>query len=251
MTIVAALLLALTAGEALPDRLRHHSPWAAPATAVLTVLAVLVLAGVGGTAAVILGALAAAAAVGWFLTQQRSDATHAGHLVPLTILGIGLAVLVAGAGAVPATGGVIGSWMEHGAPQRLRVISAQQLLVTVAVFAVQAGPGNRIVRSVLFAVGALRPSGQPQPADRLRGGRLLGPLERLLILGLALAGQVAAAGLVTAAKGLVRFPELNAQRGPGREVNGVGIDQMTEYFLIGSFVSWLVALTGVGLVALA
>mgnify|MGYP002652878805 CR=1 FL=1 len=40
--------------------------------------------------------------------------------------------------------------------------------------------------------------------------RLLGPLERVLILGLGLAGQVTAASLVIAAKGLIRFPELQS-----------------------------------------
>ena len=35
--------------------------------------------------------------------------------------------------------------------------------------------------------------------------------ERVFILGLGLAGQVTAAGLVIAAKGLIRFPELQAQ----------------------------------------
>ena len=29
---------------------------------------------------------------------------------------------------------------------------------------------------------------------------------------------------------------------------GVGIDEVTEYFLVGSFTSWLLALGGIGLV---
>ena len=111
---------------------------------------------------------------------------------------------------------------------------------------------NTIVRLVLLAIGALRPSDVTdanaaaaaaasqtgraappttgQPADRLKGGRLLGPMERLVILGLGLAGEFGAAGLVIAAKGLLRFPEIQAaarnntgdptsasyQGGPGR-----------------------------------
>ena len=58
----------------------------------------------------------------------------------------------------------------------------------------------------------LGPASEPQPSDQLRGGRLLGPMERVLILGLGLAGQLTAAGLVIAAKGLIRFPELQAKR---------------------------------------
>ena len=84
--------------------------------------------------------------------------------------------------------------------------------------------------------------GEPQPSDQLRGGRLLGPMERVLILGLGLAGQLTAAGLVIAAKGLIRFPELQSTRNETTTVEAVGIDEVTEYFLVGSFVSWLVAL---------
>ena len=72
--------------------------------------------------------------------------------------------------------------------------------------------------------------------------RLLGPMERVLILGLGLAGQLGAAGLVIAAKGLIRFPELQSKRSDSVAVDGAGIDQVTEYFLVGSFVSWLLAL---------
>jgi len=101
------------------------------------------------------------------------------------------------------------------------------------------------VRLVLGSVGAVRPAGEPQPSDRLKGGRLLGPLERLLILSLGVGGQVAAASAVVAAKGIIRFPELNAQTNRNGDV---GIDEVTEYFLVGSFTSWLLALGGIGLV---
>ncbi|WP_051750431.1 hypothetical protein [Phycicoccus jejuensis] len=82
----------------------------------------------------------------------------------------------------------------------------------------------------------------PDASEQLRGGRLLGPMERVLIIGLGLAGQLGAAGLVIAAKGLIRFPELQSKRSERESVDGVGIDEVTEYFLVGSFVSWLLAL---------
>jgi hypothetical protein len=112
---------------------------------------------------------------------------------------------------------------------------------------------NVVVRLVLLGVGAMRPvlpittGSDPQPSDQLRGGRLLGPMERVLIIGLGLAGQLTAAGLVIAAKGLIRFPELQAKRDDRTSVDGVGIDAVTEYFLVGSFVSWLVALLSLAL----
>jgi hypothetical protein len=83
------------------------------------------------------------------------------------------------------------------------------------------------------------------PAEqRLRGGRVVGPLERVLIFGLGLAGQPTAAALVISAKGLLRYPELTGLRGE----SGAGgtsartIDVVTEYLLIGSLTSWLLAL---------
>lgn len=75
---------------------------------------------------------------------------------------------------------------------------------------------------------------RPDDAIRpFRGGRLIGPLERLLILGLALAGQYAAIGGVVAAKGIVRFPEITA---------GADKSSNAEYFLVGSLASWGIAL---------
>ena len=91
----------------------------------------------------------------------------------------------------------------------------------------------------------MKPAGEPQPSDRLKGGRLLGPMERLLILGLSLAGQLTAATAVVAAKSIIRFPEINAQK--VRDNGGIGIDDVTEYFLVGSFASWIVALGGLAL----
>ena len=112
------------------------------------------------------------------------------------------------------------------------------LLVGIAV--TQLSTANVAVRLVLDAVGV------PAPANekRLKGGRVLGPMERLFIVGLGLAGELTAAAVVVAAKGLLRFPEL--QRGSRQS----GPSDITEYFLIGSFGSWLFALGGLGLMAL-
>jgi hypothetical protein len=112
--------------------------------------------------------------------------------------------------------------------------------MTVGVVLLQLTTGNQLVRLVLGSVGAVRPAGEPQPSDRLKGGRLLGPMERLL------GGQLAAASAVVAAKSIIRFPEINAQK--ARENGTIGIDDVTEYFLVGSFASWIVALGGLVLV---
>jgi hypothetical protein len=99
---------------------------------------------------------------------------------------------------------------------------------------------NAIVRLVLTAMGTRFSNAE----QRLRGGRVIGPLERVLIFGLGLAGQATAAALVIGAKGLLRYPELNGLR---NEPGAAGppartIDVVTEYLLIGSLTSWLLAL---------
>jgi len=105
---------------------------------------------------------------------------------------------------------------------------------------------NAIVRLVLTAMGTRFSNAE----QRLRGGRVIGPLERSLIFGLGLAGQATAAALVIGAKGLLRYPELNGLRGePGSDGPGARpIDVVTEYLLIGSLTSWLLALFPLALV---
>lgn len=67
----------------------------------------------------------------------------------------------------------------------------------------------------------------------LKGGRIIGPLERLFILSLALGGQFTAIGAVIAAKGIIRFPEISKDSPGGSKA---------EYFLVGSFASWALVL---------
>lgn len=133
----------------------------------------------------------------------------------------------------------------------VNAVPPTRLLMIIGVVLFQFATGNQLVRLVLASVGAVRPSGEPQPSDRLKGGRPLGPMERLLILSLGVGGQVAAASAVVAAKGIIRFPELNAQKSRNDHGTGVGIDEITEYFLVGSFASWLLALSSMALVLAA
>jgi hypothetical protein len=97
------------------------------------------------------------------------------------------------------------------------------------------GPFRSRTRIVVRGVGD--DSADPAPVDDLRGGRLIGPLERLLIVGLTLAGALPIVAGLLAAKGIVRFPEISNDRARGSKA---------EYFLVGSFVSWALALLGAG-----
>ena len=65
----------------------------------------------------------------------------------------------------------------------------------------------------------------------LRGGRWIGPLERLLIIVLAGAGAEVAIAAVVAAKGVIRFPEISQD----------STGEKAEEFLIGSVSSWILA----------
>lgn len=95
-------------------------------------------------------------------------------------------------------------------------------------------PANLLVRKILEVV---RAGGEGQSNG---AGRWIGILERLLIYVLVLGGQPAAAGVVVAAKSILRFPEISSEP---KQI-------APEYVLIGSLASWLLAFAGgVGVVA--
>lgn len=268
MTIIAITLITIGIADLL--RRGHRVP--AFTVAFLLPLLLAWLVGIETTRDWLVLYIGVATAMGWLLSSHRASEHGFRADLPLGILGGGLALLAL-YGTQSPIGGSLGGWLESNSLPGMRALGPELLLLFIGAALVQLSTGNIIVRLVLEHIGALRPEGQSQPADKLRGGRLLGPMERIFILGLGLAGQVTAAGLVIAAKGLIRFPELQAQAradavdaADTADVDGVdgiddagrasrprragtwGIDELTEYFLIGSFVSWLVALTTLALV---
>ncbi len=196
----------------------------------------------------VVGVGAALSIVLWVRWSEQALATGTGHAAALASFGAGAVWVVGLSGWASAPGGLLGRWLGWADLPLVAQVGPGRVVLVVGLVLANLATGNVVVRLVLVSVGALRPAGRDagagdrEPADQLRGGRLLGPMERLLILGLGLAGQLTAAGLVIAAKGLIRFPELQSKRSDRESVDGVGIDQVTEYFLVGSFVSWLLAL---------
>ena len=157
--------------------------------------------------------------------------------LPLTVFVVALSAAVACSGLAPTAGGPLESWLSSVTLPALGSVSADRFLLVLGAFGIQLSTGNVLVRLVLKSTRTINPGADgAMPRTPLKGGRLLGPLERIFILALALGGQVTAASVVVAAKGLLRFPELSSRRDQER------IHQLTEYFLLGSFVSWLVAL---------
>ncbi|TIC88408.1 hypothetical protein E8D34_05660 [Nocardioides sp. GY 10113] len=151
-------------------------------------------------------------------------------------LALGAAVGLLGVGALE-------EWVEWPARMDSTVFAhwpAADVTVSAGAVLLQLATGNLIVRLVLDAVGVPAVTNE----KKLKGGRLLGPMERIFIVGLGHIGEVTAAAIVVAAKGLLRFPELNASA-------KAGPSDVTEYFLIGSFASWLIGLAGVSLIYLA
>ncbi|MGW5242028.1 hypothetical protein ACWEOW_24115 [Monashia sp. NPDC004114] len=272
MTWLSIVLVGLGVGDLVrasswpPGRVVAHV--ATPVTMAL----VAVLAGVVGWADALALVLAAGGCALWLELSRDTQLTGRRALAPLATFGVVVAGLIAFSGAATPPGGPLATWLAWAdlpAPTTPPTTpSAARVLLLAGLVMFNLATANVIVRLVLLAIGALRPealtaaqrtpsSPPTQPADRLKGGRLLGPMERLVILGLGVAGELGAAGLVIAAKGLLRFPEIQAAaRGSGPNAAGtasfpggpVGIDDVTEYFLVGSFVSWLVALASLGLV---
>ena len=157
--------------------------------------------------------------------------------LPLTLFVVALSLAVGFSGLAPDASGPLARWLDSVSLPVLADVSADRFLLMAGAFGIQLSTGNVLVRLVLKTTGTLHPRADgAMPPTRLKGGRLLGPLERVFILALALGGQVTAASVVVAAKGLLRFPELSSRGEQER------IHQLTEYFLVGSFISWLVAL---------
>jgi hypothetical protein len=166
--------------------------------------------------------------------------------VPLLLLGSSVVLAIAVSGIPHPAGGLIGRWLGDVGLPLLHGLSTNRFLLLLGVGLVQLSTGNVLVRLVLSATDTVSPAlhaTSEDPEQQLKGGRLLGPMERLFILGLGLGGQWTAAGVVVAAKGLLRWPELRSESDQAR------MHRLTEYFLVGSFVSWLVALAGLLLLA--
>ena len=157
--------------------------------------------------------------------------------LPLAVFLASLVGAIACSGLAPEAGGPLARWLDSLTVADLSDIPADRFLLLLGAFAIQLSTGNVLVRLVLKATGTINPRADgAMPPTQLKGGRLLGPLERVFILALALGGQVTAASVVVAAKGLLRFPELSSRH------EQQTVHEMTEYFLLGSFASWLVAL---------
>lgn len=201
-------------------------------------------------------------ALGWIVAMPSSDASRPRGFWPVLLLGLLVvaSTLVFGAGgAADSPAAQLYAGFDLGVLQEVPLVLAVAAGSTL-VFLTRSS--NLIVRASLRRareddepqptaapasawtvmirgreLGSVEQSATPRrPTTQLLGGRLIGPLERVFIVVLALSGTGMVIAALVAAKGIVRFPEISEDRGVGGKA---------EEFLVGSFTSWAIAAAAV------
>lgn len=234
MIVAGLILLAIGVADLVRQYLGARARWVGFGVAALAVfgVAVAVDAAVWGFAGI-------AAAAAWVATTP-SDGRGRGGLWPAGILGVSVAAMVVLLGPRSSSVAFDDLWSLPG-PAVAVPIDLVVLVGGILAFLLESA--NIIVRIALSSEH-VRMSGDGAPAvgafaPTLRGGRLIGPLERVLVFALTLAGAYTLIAAVLAAKGIVRFPEISRDSDDGNRA---------EYFLIGSLVSWVLAFAAAFLV---
>jgi len=190
------------------------------------------LSGLSALDALVIGVITLVVVTIWLLFD-RPALKYCG---PGYRLGWILAVLLvafAASGSADTVSGPLGRWYSSLPFAFARSIGIDQFLLGVSAALFLLATANRIVRLVLEAAGTPAATGE----TTLSGGRLLGPMERLFVGAMVLSGNLTGAAVIIAAKGLLRLPEI---RSNADQLEGAD-DQVTEYFLIGTFCSLLLA----------
>ncbi|MEJ1156251.1 hypothetical protein [Microbacterium marmarense] len=205
--------------------------------AMLALLTIVLGAGVDGGVAVFVAISVAAL---WLLTMP-ADGTGRGGFWPVAALAVLCSSAIAAFAPRIGAGYFADLFISSGAFEGVGVDLAL-LVVGVGVFLLESS--NVIVRTALRSEDAppreaTQPAATAAAAPTLKGGRLIGPLERILVFALTLAGAYTLLAAVLAAKGIVRFPEISRDTDTGGRA---------EYFLVGSLVSWVIALACAALV---
>jgi len=236
LILLALALLGFGVGDLLrwsPERVSARRTGIAVAGATGAVAAVAALCGMRATSVVAAGAVALPVLAVW-LAFDRPPLKDAKPEYALALIILTLVVLFAASGSAAPIGGPVASWYSNLDFPFARSVSVDRFVLGVGAALFLLATTNRIVRLVLDATETSTGTGE----GALRGGRLLGPMERLIIAATVLSGDLAGAGFVIAAKGLLRFPEIRRTDRPQTKV-----DEITEYFLIGTFTSVVAAAT--------
>jgi hypothetical protein len=240
MTLVALWLLAV----GLADLVRGSTDakrrsFSAGLVVFVTVLLVAVLGGFSFRGYLVSLVLVVVPAWWWVVASSSALRGRSAVAGPLTVLGATMLVLLLWSGSTPVLGGHLAGWYGGMRVPLLTDVPPVRFATVLGALTFLQVSSNIVVRLVLDGAGSSAPRGETS----LRGGRVLGPMERTFIFALGLAGQLTAASIIVAAKGLLRFPEIQARRETSDSV-----DALTEYFLVGSMASWLLALAFLPLV---
>jgi hypothetical protein len=189
-------------------------------------------------------AVAVAALLLWAPTADASGFVVDWHrdAGPAFVGAVPLAAIVAGIGSalflVDSANVVVAQALPPGLSQ-----DASNAAAEAAAAAAATREGTAAARNRPMCLGRRRTTRTRGDGDAgagtvtLKGGRMIGPIERLLLAGFSLAGAFPVVAALIAAKGIVRFPEIR------RETTGY----QAEYFLIGSLVSWAMAFAAAGM----
>lgn len=251
--IIAGFIL-LAVGSA--DLVRQFAPhrW----VGYLTVAVIFLLLGsVSDALLPMIAGLSVGALWVWCMPSERRAPLGFWPAVLLGVLSIGSVVWL----GARADAGLIGAVWNLRSPFGDIPFDLAMLTVGVGVFLLESA--NLVVRAALDGEHTWRPvelrgaaildSAHAKPADSdtpvevgqadaapardsragFKGGRLIGPLERILVMLLTLAAAYPILAAMLAAKGIVRFPEISRDGETGARA---------EYFLVGSLVSWVIGL---------
>jgi hypothetical protein len=249
--LVALALLGLGSCDMVrwtPDRVERSHALVAAAAGSLAVAAVASLSGMDCSSVLLAGAVSIVVLSLWSaydLLPHWAKPEYALALVASVVV-----VLIALSGSAEPIGGRIAVWYSNLGFGFVRDVGVDQFVLAVGATLFLLASANRIVRFTLIATAPSLLKGE----DTMRGGRLLGPMERLIVAAAVVSGNAAGAGFVIAAKGLLRFREIRGgdqladQRLDDRRQNSEDstrskVDEITEYFLVGTFTSVLVAAT--------
>lgn len=258
----AFVLLVVGVGAALVEATRARTRARVPVlVAWALVSATLGLLGLGLGPPVV-AAVAVVAPVCWWLLAAPRPARPlpAVRSAPAAwyVLAVAVAAALLAGPPDPHPAGPLVVHVLHAGTPLAGAVSPAQLVAGLGLLALAGSPANRLVAALLEAAGATRgvtphaappssteppttePPTPPATSPALRGGRWIGPLERILIVVLALSGGQGALAALVAAKGVIRFPEIS------KDHSG----EKAEQFLIGSLTSWTIAAAAAVLLAL-
>lgn len=251
MAALAVWLGCLAVGDLVAAPGGHPGPRArtVAGVAAAVVVAAVLAAGVGFAAPVVAALVAAVAVSSGLWLWVRSPATWSarrGMTGAVAATAVFLAMAAASGVWPAAPGGLVAAWQEGLPFTRLAAADPERLLAAAAVAMALTATGNGLVRLGLTGLDPASMGGE----QRVKGGRLIGPVERLFIFGFVLTGQATAAALVISAKTLLRFPQLRWDRPvTGQAAHDDQARQadeaVAEYLVCGSLLSWSVAVVGV------